>query len=323
MKKILASLIVLALVAPVMADVAVTATESSPGVLEITVTPSGDPAPVIRGVALLLGLDAANTGDGQATDASIDDSLNTNIDYYVTNPIVDADEDNVPDDPGHPAADPAGPGVATLPSADLSLCSGYLDSTGAQGGLTGPAVFTVNYSGTSDTLVSIALDTLRGSIVGDDIGDVTVQETQLVTFGGDPCRDKVLAVDGATAAALYDRYVAEGEDPSSWCWQYQCRGDADGLEETVFISGTFRTYQADLNLLIISWKLTPESEPAAADPRADINHAEESVFISGTYSVYQQDLNELITNWQKTTAWLDTTYGDGSAGSGACPTYLP
>jgi hypothetical protein len=317
MKKILASLIVLALVAPAMADVDVTAVDNGGGELVITITPSGDA--VVRGVALLLG---TNYGDGQAASASVT-GLNTNIDYYVTNPIVDADENNVPDDPGQPAADPAGPGVATLPAADLSLCSGYLDGDGLQGGLPGTATFTVNYNLTTETEVSIALDTLRGGIVGDDLGTVDVQATQILAAGGDPCRDKVLAVDGATAAALYDRYVAEGEDPSSWCWQYQCRGDADGLEETVFISGTFRTYQADLNLLIISWKLTPESEPAAADPRADINHAEETVFISGTYSVYQQDLNELITNWQKTTAWLDTTYGDGSAGSGACPTYLP
>jgi hypothetical protein len=297
MKKILASLIVLALVAPVMADVAVTATESSPGVLEITVTPSGDPAPVIRGVALLLGWDDTNTGDGVVTSASVT-GLNTNIDYYVTNPIVDADEDNVPDDPGHPAADPAGPGVATLPAADVSLCSGYLDSTGAQGGLTGPAVFTVNYDLTADTLVSIALDTLRGSIVGDDIGSITVQETQLLTAGGDPCRDALSAAEQTD----YDAYILNSADPSCWCNEYQCYGDVDNAYETFF---QYQIYGNDIAQVVANWKLKIDT----ADPCADIDHASETFF---QYRVYGNDIAILVANWKKKAADL-----------ASCPTYVP
>jgi len=175
MKKILVSLVVLALCAPAMADVAITAADSGSGVLTITVTPSG--GAVVRGVALLLG---TNSGDGLAQSASVT-GLNTNIDYFATNGVGDVTGDT-PNGEGTPAADPAGPGVATLPAADLSLCSGYLDAS--QGGLPGTATFSVQYDGTSDTEVSIALDTLRGGVVGETLGTVTVQATQVVAFNG-------------------------------------------------------------------------------------------------------------------------------------------
>jgi hypothetical protein len=118
------------------------------------------------------------------------------------------------------------------------------------------------------------------------------------------CRDKI----PASELALYDRYVIAGKDPSCWCWQYQCRGDADGAEEGFFVK--YRIYNADLTPLLNSFGKTPET---GADPCADFDHAEEGFFVK--YSVYNNDLTLLLNNFQTTTA--------EQAALGDCPTYLP
>ncbi|MEN8127887.1 MAG: hypothetical protein ABFR90_08810, partial [Planctomycetota bacterium] len=99
MKKILVSLLVLAICAPAMADVAVTAVDSGSGVLTITVTPTA--GAVVRGVGLVLGTSA---GDGVA-DSGFAAGLNTNIDYFYTNGVGGVVGDT-PNGEGHPMADP-------------------------------------------------------------------------------------------------------------------------------------------------------------------------------------------------------------------------
>jgi len=90
-----------------------------------------------------------------------------------------------------------------------------------------------------------------------------------------------------------------------WCWQFQCRGDANNAEEGALIK--YRVYNADLAIFLASWAKKPET---GADPRADFNHAEEGALVK--YSVYNQDLSILLANWQKKTSQLTN-----------CPTYLP
>jgi len=150
-------------------------------------------------------------------------------------------------------------------------------------------------------------DDFRGGLVFEDGSPGVVEANVAVCVSEGPpptCRDMFTTEE----QALYDKYVTAGKDPTCWCNQYQCRGDADNAEQDVFIVGTMRIYQNDLNILIPSWKKKPET---GADPRADFDHAEQDVFIVGTMSIYQNDLNILIPNWKATTESLDE-----------CPSYI-
>jgi hypothetical protein len=165
----------------------------------------------------------------------------------------------------------------------------------------------LKFTVSGDCNVAISGNAARGNVVLYDTtaADVDYGSGCTVTIGAASCRDQFTT----TEQALFDRYSANGKDPNSWCWQYQCYGDATNDEETIFATGTFRVYQQDLGLLISSWQDTPET---GADPRADFTHSEETIFLSGTFSVYQQDLSILINRWGDTTAEMP----------GDCPTYI-
>jgi hypothetical protein len=115
------------------------------------------------------------------------------------------------------------------------------------------------------------------------------------------CKERLTA----TEQALYTRYVTAGKDPSSWCWQYQCRGDADGIEQGTLTK--VRVGSVDLSLLTASWNKKPET---GADPRADFDHAEQGTLTK--VSVGSADLSLLVANWNKKTSLLTS-----------CPTYVP
>jgi hypothetical protein len=239
---------------------------------------------------------------GPVTDVAVDSFFDVFIDSAFTIGAGYVVGDGVP------TAIQTGAGELALPSSSFSISVGGLDDDGiGEGAEEAPTTTTITLSGSGT--VTIDEDTLRGGIVGYD-GAMEISGLPLqVDLGTTPtCRDNF----GATAQALYDRYVNEGADPSVWCNQYQCYGDANDAEETIFLTGTFRVYQQDLNILVASWKKVPEN---GADPRADFNHAEETIFLTGTFSVYQQDLNKLVTNWKATTADL--------AVLGNCPECMP
>ncbi|MBL7215623.1 MAG: DNRLRE domain-containing protein [Phycisphaerae bacterium] len=98
------------------------------------------------------------------------------------------------------------------------------------------------------------------------------------------CRDKLSAVEKSD----YDAYVAAGADPSCWCWQYQCHGDADG----VAYGPGWIVYNNDLDALINAWK--HKIGDANQDPCADFDHA---AYGPG-WRVYDNDLNILINSWK-------------------------
>lgn len=172
MKKVLAALLVLALVAPAMADVNVTASDAGDGKLLISFTTSGDPAPVVRGMALTLSI----TGGNVASEAAfLGSDFNTFIDYAYSNPsgyTVGA---------GHPLAITGSAGVlASFPATDLAVSVGYLDEGGNQAGLTSGKVVELQLSGISGcATVAISANSVRGgAVVGDNLGTVTVQASQ-------------------------------------------------------------------------------------------------------------------------------------------------
>jgi hypothetical protein len=296
MKKLLPIMLVMAMTAASFAAVQVTAVGNGANLEVYVNTTAGE---VVRGLAVVL-----NSDGPLATGAVVPTGspFNAFIDYYFTNDTVlpgMTDPSELPGAGAHPLADVAAAGEAALPAEDVSLSMGVLDNSGAQGGVdtagTPLLIATVSYSGTGN--VCLASDALRGGIVGENITEIQIQ-TECVAVGGDPCRELV-------NGAYYDRYVAAGKDPSCWCWQYQCRGDADGLEEGFFVK--VRIGSNDLNAFLASWNKTPEN---GANPCSDFDHAEEGFFTK--VAVGSADLNIFLANWQK-----------GSAALTACPTYLP
>lgn len=243
MKKLVLAMLVVALAAPALADVAITTADLGDGLLEVTVTPSGDA--VVRGLALLL-----TTTSGDAVLAEVADvtatGFNTFIDYandvgaaYVVGE-------------GHPVANADGPGVAFNGSAFV-LSAGYLDETGAKGGLPAAAVFTVQYDLTAASEITITACPLRSGVgndtglVGDTLGTVTTLPiVQALEVGGTVCLGDIDG-DGArtpadlnmmigTLSAAGAPFVVPNTNPA---YSVAADMDADGA-----------VTPADLNMLI-------------------------------------------------------------------------
>lgn len=288
MKKTLAMLLVLALVAPAMA-VTFTASDAGSGVLKIDYTlASGE---VLRGLALKLTRTSGDAAVAAGTDVAAP-AFNTFIDYAFSNAGYQIGQ-------GHPVAKVDGAGVPApeqFPINTFSISVGFLDQAGAQAGITANGSITVQLTGTADSCFDIELDTLRGGVVGDNVVAPAAgwKINQCVVLKTTPvCTDKLTA----TQLALYNRYVTAGKDPSCWCWQFQCYGDASNSEEGTLTK--YRIYNADLTLMLNSWAKKPET---GADPRCDFNHAEEGTLTK--YSVYNADLTILLQNWAKKTSQL-------------------
>ena len=126
--------------------------------------------------------------------------------------------------------------------------------------------------------------------------------TIVATFAPKTCYERLTP---GLQQTLYTRYVTAGKDPSSWCWQFQCWGDADGLEQGSLVK--YRVASNDLQILLNSWNKRPET---GADPRADFDHAEQGSLVK--YSTASNDLQILLNNWNKKTSQLTN-----------CATYLP
>lgn len=172
MKKILAALLVLALAIPAMADVAVTGTDLGSGHLQIKVAPTGGAS--VRGVALKLTRTAGNAYIDATTDATAT-QFNTFIDYAFTTGA------GYTIGSGHCLANPTAAGVlAAFPASTFSLCAGYLDQSGGKAGVTVDSFFDIFFEISVDSTFTVELDPLRGGIVGDTLGTVTVQSPMLV-----------------------------------------------------------------------------------------------------------------------------------------------
>ena len=224
MKKILAALLVLALAIPAMAAVDVTATDLGGGHLQIKVAPTAGAA--VRGVALKLTRtdgDAAISGTDKATATQ----FNVFIDYafsvpagFTVTPIV-----------GHPLAKASTPGVLeTFPASEFVLCGGYLDESGGKAGLVVDSFFDVFYTLTTASTITIELDTLRGGIVGDTLGTVTVASPATLVVAPVPCNVSKPTIAKTTAAPAVaglvnggrvETFVASAASDQSHGLQYQ------------------------------------------------------------------------------------------------------
>ena len=66
---------------------------------------------------------------------------------------------------------------------------------------------------------------------------------------------------------VWDRYIVNGKNPSSWCYPYHCQGDADG--ETQGTLTKVRIGSNDMTIFMSSWGKTVLT---GADPAADFDH---------------------------------------------------
>ena len=153
----------------------------------------------------------------------------------------------------HPVADPDNAGVAALPAAEFSLSMAALDESGNQAGLPASGeVATVSRSNfaVGEACVTIELDMYRGGVVGDSVADVTVPAA---------CVEVAVAECMKATHPHYANWVRLGR-PDAWCYQYQCRGDADGKSQGGGFGQPFYPVGSDdINVLVAAFEV-PEAD---------------------------------------------------------------
>ena len=173
-----------------MAGVVFTLTSPSDGLVTLGYTAT--PNTGIRGIALNVRLSDNATAVYSDT-VSIHPVFNTFIDYSITNPTgFDVGV-------GHPFAYPGQAGALEDPASFFTLCMGALDLTGGQA--LAPAVvenmitFRILDGGAGFSFVTLSEDALRGGVIGDNIGTVTMPQPLRVVIP-EPCTLLLLGLGG-------------------------------------------------------------------------------------------------------------------------------
>lgn len=222
MKKFLAILVIMALVAPAMADVTITTDNANPGEVVITLDAGSDG---IVGI----GLEVDVTGGGECTAAVVSSFFDIFIDSAF-DLGVGYDYPGTGTENGIPTAEQGAPGEMPLPASVFSICAGGLDDDGIGAGTEeAPTTAVITLTGTPDAPVEIDADTLRGGIVGYN-GALTITTTLPIntTFGAAGSTECV-----KNDAPFYAEWVGAGKNwdsPDCWCYERQCRGDTDGTK---------------------------------------------------------------------------------------------
>jgi hypothetical protein len=197
MRKVIWILFLVTLSAQVNALVTFNAVDNSNATVTISYTTDGD-----EPCAIALRISCSDTlqiTGGSGTDVA----YNCFIDYaYSNDPYALGD--------GDPFANPDGPGAATLPASEISICMGVLDESGNHVGVTGSELES-NLSG-------------GGQLI--------------LPWWPDPDCMAETNPDYATWDSL--------GKPCCWCCQYQCNGDADCNQQF----GILQVYSNDLACLI-------------------------------------------------------------------------
>jgi len=286
MKKILASLLVLAMVAPAMAAVTVGLVDNEDGTGTITMDTGGD---VVRGVALTV----TCGGDAKLVDLSFtaNAEFNTFIDYFAVNGTGGV-AGETPAQEGHPyAAAGTTAGVAAIDATEFVVSMGVLDELEGQAGYTGSGdLITINLvdvdNGSGE--VCISLDTVRGGIVGDVALTTNIDSAPVCETITNPI---VITECVKSDAPFYADWVGAGknwEKPDCWCYQYNCRGDADGLK-----IGLFRVNSTDLGLFAQAYNLG-DLKMDQTKICSDFDHLK-----VGLFRVNSADLGILAANYNK------------------------
>jgi hypothetical protein len=292
MKKLI-FLCVALLVAPAMADVEFDGTNNGS---TITITyECVDMVETPRGMALLLTCDEGMTITGMTAD-SVDPAYNCFLDWAYSNDPYDLGD-------GDPFADPAGPGVGTLPAAEISICMGVLDEDGNQAaGPVAAQVIELTVDGSADLTVSA--DTLRGPDSG-VVGSALASNLPIVIPGGDICLTEVTAIFPAGHPRAGQSYYQEWLDvgsPQCWCYARQCWGDAAGDRTGTLFTGYTWVGLTDLDIFALAWNvLEPDKGPGIDSvPNgicADFNHDLTGTLFTGYTRVGLTDLTIFAATW--------------------------
>jgi hypothetical protein len=251
------------------------------------------------------------------------DSLSTDyecyIDYAYSNPS------GYDIGVGHPMAKTTGPGEATLPAYEASVCMGRLESStpGPNPGPSSDDLITLQFAedpcdpcADGNYYVKVEEDLTRGGVVGSVLSTnlpitIEVQATEdclTPETAIDPYVDDKTLNDN-----YYDEWVAAGK-PECWCYVSQCYGDADGIiDGSPKAGGYYHVGTADLNLLMEAWDVKePPYDTEYPNGISDVELngipgicANFDHFIDGSpkaggyYHVGTGDLNRLMAEWNK------------------------
>lgn len=224
MKKLLVTLVVLALALPALAeDVTFTATDNADGSFTISYTSTTAP----RGIAL-----AVSTDGTEVTDCSdvleFEALFNCFMDQAAD--TIAAGGEYLLTSPGCPLADPAAAGLPTFPASVFSICMGALDEDqDATLGEPGPAsadLITIQLddtNGSFPSVVTIDEDSFRGGVVG-SVLTTNLPITVTVTKGAPFCVGDFNG-DGVVNGSDVSGFVGAF---GSVCASTDCRGDFNG-----------------------------------------------------------------------------------------------
>jgi len=270
MKKILASLLVLALCAPAMAAT-ITLTNLGGGQAKITVAAEAGEANIVG-----LGLDVDVTGGSVSA---------VDIPGLVTQKF------NIFPDAGYtlgagytygagsPVAGKTAAGQISLPQSSFALSLANLNgaaTAGADGAASVEIILTL-----TGTQLDVCENATRGGIVAVD-GTALVAE----------CATPLPLITDCYTGPQLAQWIAVGK-PDCWCASNnprQCKGDADGLSQG---KQNYWVSTNDLNVLVGAWNL-PITSLTGNQICADFDHLPQG---KQNYRVSTNDLNILVANW--------------------------
>lgn len=270
MKKILASLLVLALCAPAMAAT-ISLSDLGGGQAKITVDATADGVNIVG-----LGLDVDVTG-GSVSAVSVD-TANFNI-FPDAAYSQELGGDYVYGT-GSPVAAKTVPGQIDLPQSSFALSLGMLNGeavAGADGAFTVEIVLQL---GASATAIDVCENATRGGIVATDGSALDADCAHLDIVGG-PCYTGPDLTEWQNLGS-----------PASWCTDTQCHGDANNATEQIG-KGFYSVGYQDINILLGGFAtayVDPVSSPWIA---ADFDHGQEQIG-KGFYRVGYNDINVLL-----------------------------
>lgn len=299
MKRVLLTLLVLAIAAPAMADVAISLRDNGDLTGTIIVTADGADLngagdSMVAGIALDVSvdvgtIDGATPGkEGISTDGAEGYGI-----FMGTITFTGGDPEEIAGfgTPVAPASAPDAPGQLGSSAIVLELGALYDVAVGADAPLAVTELCTITVSEACE--VTLAANGTRGGVVLIGGGD----PSGLDIAGGPITGGVVECYTGPDQA----EWIAVGK-PCSWGTDRQCHGDADNATEVIG-KGTYWVGYNDIAVLIAGFKAA-YPVPAPVDPdtthpwiAADFDHATE-VIGKGTYRVGYNDISILLGSFK-------------------------
>jgi hypothetical protein len=157
-------------------------------------------------------------------------------------------------------------------------------------------LITLQVSG--DCNVTVSGNGARGNVVLESAVEAStnLDVTCSVSGGAPDCFD--------SGHADYAEWVAVGK-PTCWCYTYHCDGDADGLKLGNKKDGYFQVENADMTMILNSWKLA-----SGYDICADVTRSINGNKKDGYFRVENADMTVILNHWKN-----DGTLTGGCGGS--------